>query len=259
MRIVDTHSHIYLEEFDSDRPQVVQRALEAGVEKIILPAIDLPTLYRVDAMCHDYPGVCYPLIGLHPTELGTDYAQVLQQMKNRLDNADGFYIGIGEIGLDLYWDTTYRKEQLAAFDIQLQWALEKHLPVVIHARSAHRELVEVVSHYKDEPLRGIFHCFSGTQDECQELLQFSGFLLGIGGVLTYKKSTLPAVIKDVPLERIVLETDSPYLSPVPHRGKRNESAFTYDTLCYLAKIKELPVEQVAQITTRNAENLFWPV
>ena len=257
MQIVDTHSHIYLEEFDTDRPEVILRAQQAGIQKIILPAIDWVTIDRVDATCRQYPDICYPLIGLHPTELGADYKDVIQQMKQHYDENPKFYIGIGEVGIDLYWDTTYKQEQLAAFDLQIQWAIEKNLPVVVHARSAHRELVETVSHYKDEKLRGIFHCFSGTADECQELLQFSGFFLGIGGVLTYKKSTLPAVIKDVPLDRIVLETDSPYLAPVPHRGKRNESAYTYDTLRFLSQVKELPIDQVAEVTTQNAEKLFF--
>lgn len=256
MKIIDTHSHIYLEEFDQDRPEVMERAQAAGVEKIMLPAIDMKTLPRLLAMCKEYPQSCFPMLGLHPTELDENYAYTLSQMKDFLREGHPF-LAIGEVGLDFYWDETFRKEQLAAFDTQIQWSLEYGLPLIIHARSAHCELVNTLYNYKDEPLCGIFHCFSGTPEERDELLDFPGFYLGIGGVLTYKKSTLPQVIENVPLDRIVVETDSPYLAPVPHRGKRNESAYVYDTVCALAKIKGVDAEQVALITTDNAERLFW--
>lgn len=256
MELFDSHSHLYVEEFDPDRAAVVQRAREAGVSKIILPAIDLPTLDRLLEMCDDYAGLCYPLIGLHPTEVNAGYEDVLSVMWEKLQACDAF-VGIGEVGLDFYWDQTYKKEQLAAFEIQIGWALEKHLPLVIHARSAHRELVDTLYKYKGEDLRGIFHCFAGTAEECDELLQFEGFCLGIGGVLTYRKSTLPEVVGRIPRSRIVVETDSPYLSPVPHRGKRNESAYLRDTVGCLAGCLNTTPEEVAKITFENAEKLFF--
>lgn len=256
MRIIDTHSHIYLEEFDEDRAQVVERAKQSGVTSVILPAINLVTLDRLEKMCQDNAGFCYPLIGLHPEEVREDFRDVLRIMESRLKDENSPYIGIGEIGLDFYWDATYRNQQLEAFEIQLQWAVDYDLPVIVHARNAHREIVDIVSKFQGQGLRGIFHCFCGSSEEAQELLQFEGFYLGIGGVLTFKKSKLPEAIRDLPLSRLLVETDSPYLAPVPHRGKRNESSFVYDTLCCLAKCKELPVEAVAEVTTNSAESLF---
>lgn len=256
MRIIDTHSHIYLEEFDDDRLDVVARAKQVGVTSVILPAIDLVTLDRLEGMCRENPGFCYPLIGLHPEEVKEDFREVLQSMKNRLEAKNAPYIGIGEIGLDFYWDSTYREQQLEAFETQLRWAVELRMPVVIHSRNAHREILEIMNKFKGQGLKGIFHCFCGTKEEALELLQFEGFYLGIGGVLTFKKSKLPDVIRDIPLTRLLVETDSPYLAPVPHRGKRNESSFVYDTLCCLAGCLNLPVETVAEVTTNNAESLF---
>jgi len=257
MNIIDTHSHIYLEEFDSDREEVVHRAKEKGVTKIILPAIDLVTLDRLLRTCDEFPGYCYPSLGLHPEEVREDYPKVLAQMKSLLKENGSTFIGIGEVGLDFYWDQTYKEEQIRAFETQIKWALEFNLPLIIHSRSSHRELVDTLLKYKSDSLRGIFHCFGGTQEECDELLQFSGFCLGIGGVLTFKKSSLPQIIKDVPLDRLVVETDSPYLAPVPHRGKRNESSFVYNVVMKLAEIKQLPGDVIAETTTRNAENLFF--
>ena len=257
MTLIDTHSHLYLEEFDEDRAAVMERALACGVDRIILPAIDLKTLDRLLQMCQAYPEHCFPLLGLHPEELDTSYAQVLDQMKPWLDREDSPFIGIGEVGLDFYWDQTYKKEQFAAFETQIEWAIQYDLPLVIHARAAHQELVSTLFKYKEERLRGIFHCFSGTEDECQELLAFPGFYIGVGGILTFKKSTLPQVLQHVPLERIVVETDAPYMAPVPHRGKRNESAFVRDTAERLAQVKEITLEEVARITTQNAEKLFF--
>lgn len=257
MKIIDTHSHIYLEEFDEDRSEVVARARERQVGKIILPAIDLTSLDRLLDMCREYSGYCYPLLGLHPEEVKGDYKEVLAAMKAKLAEPGAPYVGVGEVGLDFYWDETYRKEQMQAFDEQVQWAIEYNLPLVIHTRSAHKELVSTLYKYKGENLRGIFHCFGGTEEECRELLEFEGFCLGIGGVLTFKKSTLPQVLRNVPLTRLVVETDAPYLAPVPHRGKRNESAFVFDTLTRLAEIKEVSLEEAAKQTTENAERLFF--
>lgn len=256
MKIIDTHSHIYLEEFDDDREQVVERARQVGVTSVILPAIDWATLGRLEKMCSEYEGFCYPLIGLHPEEVKEDYREILRLMEKCLDEKTAPYIGIGEIGLDFYWDSTFREQQLEAFKMQLQWAVDRNLPVVIHSRNAHREIVETLSKFKGQGLRGIFHCFCGTKEEALELLQFEGFFLGLGGVLTFKKSKLPEAIQELPLSRLLVETDSPYLAPVPHRGKRNESSFVYDTLCRLAECLNLPVETVAEVTTNSAEKLF---
>ena len=257
MKIIDTHSHIYLEEFDSDRADVILRAKQRGVDKIILPAIDLLTLDRLVKTCDENAGYCYPLIGLHPEEVHHDFQDVLKKMEEILKSKKYPFVGVGEIGLDFYWDDTYRNEQISAFCTQVEWAVSNNLPIIIHARAAHREIVDTLYNYRNKNLRGIFHCFGGTKEECEELLSFENFYLGIGGVLTFKKSTLPDVIKQVPLSRLVVETDAPYLAPVPNRGKRNESSFVYDTVVKLAEIKGVSVEEVADATSQNAEKLFF--
>lgn len=257
MNIIDTHSHLYLEEFDADRSEVLQRARDCGVSKIVMPAINMQTMSRLLTVCQENPDLCYPLVGLHPEDVDADYLAHLDLLYACLqENEDHFY-GIGEVGLDFYWDQTYKAEQIAAFEIQIGWAIERDLPLVIHSRSAHKELVSTLYKYKSEHLRGIFHCFSGNEEECKELLEFDGFLLGIGGVLTFKKSNLPDVLKDVPLSRIVVETDSPYLAPVPYRGKRNESSYVCSTVAKLAELYGLSIEETAQTTTENAEKLFF--
>ena len=257
MNIIDTHSHIYLEEFDEDRPAVIERAKNRGICKILMPAIDLASLDRLLGMCKAYPDFCYPTLGLHPEEVKEDYQNVLDSMKNMLAEPANPFVGVGEVGLDYYWDKTFRNEQIAAFEQQVEWAIEYNLPLVIHARSAHQDIVSTLYNYKGEKLRGIFHCFAGSNEEAEELLSFPGFYLGIGGVLTFKKSILPGVLQNVPLTRLVVETDSPYLAPVPHRGKRNESSFVYDTLAKLAEVKDVSLEYAATVTTQNAEMLFF--
>lgn len=259
--IVDTHTHLYCEEFDADRSAVVARARQAGVGCLIMPCIDLPTLPRLTAMCDDYPGLCYPMMGLHPEEVRDDWTQVLDEMKGLLDadRCDGGphrFVGIGEVGLDFYWDATYKQQQLEALECQVAWAAENKLPLVIHSRSAFPELYSLFDRHRGEGLTGIFHCFGGTLEEAQALLSFEGFMLGIGGVLTYKKSTLPEVLRALPSDRIVVETDSPYLAPVPHRGQRNESAFIADTLTKLADVWQCTPDEAAQITTANASRIF---
>ena len=206
-------------------------------------------------LCLHYPGYCYPMMGLHPEDVHKDYPEVLTRMKQHLQTSHS-YIGVGEIGLDFYWDSTYREQQLAAFEQQVCWACEYGLPLVVHTRSAHRELVNIMERYRSECLKGIFHCFGGSLDEAEELLSFDGFVLGIGGVVTYKKSILPDVLCHVPLQRIVLETDAPYLSPVPHRGKRNESAYVNDTLQRVADIYACTPSTVDEITTKTVKQLF---
>ena len=255
IEFIDTHTHLFEPEFAEDREAVVQRAVEAGVKILCLPCITVDSLRPMEEMCERFPGICYPMIGLHPTELGDDYQVVLDRMYKDLIGNDR-YIAVGEVGLDFYWDDTRKKEQLDAFRQQIEWAAETSLPLAIHSRSAFEDLYNVMEEYCSKGLTGVFHCFSGDADEAQKLLSFDGFYLGIGGVVTYKKSTLPSVLADVPLERVVLETDSPYLAPVPRRGRRNESSYVPFVAQKLAEIYGCSVEEVAAVTTENARRLF---
>lgn len=255
MRFVDSHAHLFLEEFEQDLPQVVARAREAGVSHIFMPNIDSTTVEPLLRVCGDYAGYCFPMIGLHPTSVGADFRDELARVEQWLDSGQSF-VAVGEIGIDLYWDKTYRQQQLEALDVQLQWALQRGLPVVIHCREAFEEVWETLDAYRHTPLRGIWHCFAGTEEEARRVLDLPGFLLGINGVVTFKKSALPSVLPHIPLERMVLETDAPYLAPVPHRGRRNESAFVRDTALKVAEILGEQPERVAQVMARNALRLF---
>lgn len=249
--LIDTHSHLFLEEFFDDLPLVIQRARAAGVSSIFMPNIDSTTIEPMLAVCNNYPGYCYPMIGLHPTSVNETYEQELNIVRERL-SAPNHFVAIGEIGLDLYWDRTFLNEQLLAFEKQIEWALEYHLPIVIHSRDAFDYIYKVMTPYKNTPLTGIFHSFTGTSEEAAKLLEFENFMLGINGVVTFKKSTLPETLLTVPLERIVLETDSPYLTPAPNRGKRNESANVRDTFLKVAEIYGMNLEEVARVTFENA-------
>lgn len=253
--LIDTHSHLFLEEFFDDLPQVMQRAQEAGVSHIFMPNIDSTTIDSLLSVCAAYPGFCYPMIGLHPTSVNETYERELAVVREHL-SAPNDFVAIGEIGLDLYWDKTFLNEQLLVFEQQIRWALEYHLPVVIHSREAFEHIYKVMQPYKNTPLTGIFHSFTGTPEEAAKLLEFDGFMLGINGVVTFKKSSLPETLQTVPLERIVLETDSPYLTPVPNRGKRNESANVRDTFLKVAEIYRMNPERVAEITSENALKVF---
>ena len=255
--MIDTHSHIYEPEFDADRDEVVQRAREAGVEHILLPNINAGSVEPMLDLCRRYPGYCSPMLGLHPEDVEPfTYKQVLSDMEKMLEAPDHPYIAVGEVGLDFYWDQSNAKEQEEAFRVQIEWAIRYGLPLMIHSRSAHRQLVAALKEYCGEKLTGVFHCFGGTEEEAQELLQFTGFVLGIGGVLTYKKSTLPEVLASVPLERIVLETDAPYLAPVPYRGKRNESAYVVEVLRKVAQIYNVSEQEAEVATNSNAKRIF---
>ena len=256
IEFVDTHTHLFVPEFDEDRKTAVQRAVDAGVKKLCLPSITAESLPSILAMCEEFPGVCYPMAGLHPTELGDDYKATLDIIYSHLKR-DNRFIAVGEVGLDFYWDDTRKKEQLDAFDAQIGWALETGLPLAIHSRNAFKELYDVMTAYRGKGLTGVFHCFSGSEEEAQKLLSFDGFYLGIGGVVTYKKSALPSVLKNVPLDRVLLETDSPYLPPVPFRGKRNESAYIPYVAEFLTGVYECSVNEVARVTTENANKLFF--
>lgn len=255
MILVDSHSHLFLEEFSADLPQVMDRARKAGVSHIFMPNIDSTTIEPMLSVCAAYKDLCFPMIGLHPTSVNESYEKELAIVADRLAAPHDF-VAIGEIGLDLYWDKTFLKQQCAAFEQQIEWALMYDLPIVIHSREAFELICEVLSPYKNTSLRGIFHSFTGSVEEVVRLLDFSQFLIGINGVVTFKKSTLPEALKEIPLQRIVLETDSPYLTPMPNRGKRNESANLKDTLMKVAEVYNMPPELVAQTTSVNALKMF---
>lgn len=255
MRLIDTHSHLFLEEFSEDLPQVIERARSAGVTHIFMPNIDSTTIDSMLSVCNTYNDYCFPMIGLHPTSVNADYEKELEIVARELKSFNK-YIAIGEIGMDLYWDKTFLKEQQIVLDKQINWALEYDLPVVIHCRDAFGYIYNVLEPYKNTSLKGVFHSFTGTDDEAARILEFSGFLIGINGVVTFKKSRLPEVLTKIPLEKIVLETDSPYLTPVPNRGKRNESAYVKDTLMKVSDIYRMSPEAVGRVTSENALKVF---
>ena len=254
IHLIDTHTHLFVEEFDEDRELAVTRAIESGVTRMFMPNIDDTSIDSLLALCDKHPE-CYPMIGFHPTSVDADWKERLAVVEQCYRSERTFY-GIGEVGLDFYWDDTFRKEQMEVFDIQINWALESDLPLIIHARNAHQELLQALAPYRDTALRGIFHSFGGTEEEAAQLLEYKNFMLGINGILTFKKSTLPEVLRQVPLDRLVLETDSPYLAPVPHRGKRNESAFMVDTARRLAEVFEVDFSSISSKTTENALKVF---
>ena len=278
IQIIDTHTHLDAEEFDEDRAEAFARAKEAGVGKVFLPAIDVKTTYAVLELSRQYPGYAYPMIGLHPEEVKEDWKKQLVELREILDShimgsgkfetafcvqnsCNGKkvsdFIAIGEVGLDYYWSREFEKEQLEAFEEQVKWSVETQLPLMIHCRKGQNEMVHLLRHYEKELPGGVFHCFTGNQKEAGELLQFDKFVLGVGGVSTFKSShlreDLPAI---VPLDRLVLETDSPYMAPVPYRGKRNESAFVVEVLKTLAKAYGVSDEELACQTNENVRKIF---
>ena len=255
MRFIDTHCHLDGEEFIDDLETVVTRAREAGVGAIGIPGIDLSSCDTVLEMCRKYPDYCYPMLGLHPEEVKEDWQTVLEQIKPRL--SDPQVIAVGEVGLDFYWSREFEQAQLAAFEEQVKWSVELQLPLMIHCRKAQHEMVAILKRYKHDLPGGVFHCFTGNEQEAKELMQFDRFVLGIGGVLSFKKSHLPEVLPAcVPLDRIVLETDAPYMAPVPMRGKRNEPAFVAFILKRLAEIYGMDAETVANQTNMNCEKIL---
>ena len=253
--MIDTHSHIFESEFLDDLPEVITRAKEVGVQKIFLPNIDDTTVDAMLDVCRQYPGYCYPMLGFHPTSVDADALKKVKEMKKRLTKGHP-YIAIGEVGLDLYWDKTYIKEQKQVLEEQIQWALEEDLPLVIHCREAFPELFEVLRPYKETKLSGVFHSFTGTVEEAEELVGYTRFMIGVNGVVTFKKSTLPDALKIIPMERLVLETDSPYLAPVPFRGKRNETSYVKRVALKLAELYEMEIGEVERQTTANALKVF---
>lgn len=255
--MIDTHTHIDGEEFAEDRALAVQRAKEAGVEKVFVPAIDLKSVSSVLQTCRQFPGYAYPMIGLHPEEVKADWRNQLAQMKPMLDDPNHPFIAIGEVGLDYYWSREFEAEQLQAFEEQVEWAAEYDLPLMIHCRKAQNEMVHILKrHEKELACGGVFHCFTGNGKEAEQLLQFDNFVLGIGGVLTFKKSHLPEVLAGIPIDRIVIETDSPYMAPVPMRSKRNESAYVAFVLNRIAEIYGISEDEADRRTTANALRVF---
>lgn len=253
MTIIDTHCHLYLEEFRDDIEQVIERAQQHGVNRFYLPAINSEETANMLFLEAKYPQVCVPMMGLHPCYVKEDYKVELAAVEDWLGKRS--FVAIGEIGLDFYWDTTFVKEQYEAFNLQMQWALDRKMPIVIHTRNAMKETIETVKPFADRGLHGIFHCFSGNADDAQQIVDM-GFYLGIGGVITYKNGGLPGALAPIGLDHMVLETDSPYLSPVPYRGKRNESSYLQYIIEKLAGVKNATVEEVAAITTGNAQKIF---
>ena len=269
-KVIDTHTHFDAEEFDEDRAEAFARAKEAGVGKVFLPAIDVKTTHAVLALAKEYPGYAYPMIGLHPEEVKADWKEQLAELRKILEehrmtgNASqagspqfSDLIAIGEVGLDYYWSREFENEQIEAFEEQVEWSVETQLPLMIHCRKAQNEMVHLLRKYEKELPGGVFHCFTGNQKEAEELLSFDKFVLGVGGVSTFKSShlreDLPAV---VPLDRIVLETDSPYMAPVPYRGKRNQPGYTELVARNAAEVRGTTFEALAAQTTKNVKTLF---
>jgi TatD DNase family protein len=253
MQLIDTHCHLYNSEFALDVKEAIQRAEKEGVEKFYLPAIDSTVLNDLITLEGQYPGKCIGMIGLHPCYVKENYEAELKVVEDWLGRRP--WVAVGEIGLDFYWDRSFDPQQYAAFHRQIEWALQYDIPIVIHSRESMVESIGVVREHQNGKLRGIFHCFSGSYELAQEIIDL-GFYLGIGGVLTYKKSGLAETLQQVNLEHLVLETDAPYLSPVPFRGKRNEPAYLSRVAVALAAAKGVPVEEVARVTTRNAQKIF---
>ena len=255
MQFIDTHIHIDGEEFKDDLDEVVARAKEAGAIQLFVPGINYNSIASMKAVCERFPDFIRPMIGLHPEDVKEDYKEVLGKMRQEL--ADDNWIAIGEVGLDYYWSREFEKEQLDAFEQQVQWSVETQLPLMIHCRKAQNEMVKIIRRYEKELPGGVFHCFTGNQHEAEELLQFDKFVLGIGGVSTFKKSHLAEDLAAVvPLDRIVLETDAPYMAPAPHRGERNESSFIPFIIEKLALAYGVSNEGLAAITTATAKKVF---
>jgi TatD DNase family protein len=253
MTITDTHTHLYSEQFDSDRNEIIQRAIDAGVSRFFVPAIDSTYLNGMLTLEKDFPENIFLMMGLHPTHVKENFEEELAFVKHWL-NKRKFY-AVGEIGIDLFWDKTLLKQQQIAFKTQIAWAKEKNMPIIIHCRDAFDEIFEVLEEVKDDQLFGIFHCFSGNLEQAKKAISYN-MKLGIGGVVTFKNGKIDQFLAEIPLEHIVLETDAPYLAPAPFRGKRNESSYITKVLEKLAEIYNLPSAEIAEITTQNSKNVF---
>ncbi|MDA7794326.1 TatD family hydrolase [Flavobacteriales bacterium] len=253
MNLIDTHTHLFSSQFDDDRHLIVQNAIDKGVSKMLLPNINSQTIDAMHKLCADFPTHCFPMMGLHPCDVKENYLEELQIVKSYLDK--GSYVALGEIGIDLYWDKDTLDIQKEAFRQQLIWAKEYDLPVAIHIRESFDEVFEIIEEVNDDHLRGVFHCFTGNEAQAKKAIEL-GFMLGVGGVVTFKNSGLDKTLKNLDLNHLILETDSPYLAPTPHRGQRNESSFLPLIAQKLAEIYEINVEEVAKVTSHNANTLF---
>lgn len=253
MQFIDTHAHVYAPELASDIELVIKNAISTGIEKILMPAIDSASLEAMLKVEQQFPNHCIAMMGLHPCYVKENYQEELALVETWL--AKRKFIAIGEIGLDFYWDKTFAKEQQLVFETQMQWALDMQLPIVIHTRNAMGETIELVKPFAKKGLRGVFHCFSGSKESAEQIIGM-GFHLGLGGVLTYKNAGVAEAIKEIPMKFLVLETDAPYLAPVPYRGKTNEPAYMLEVAKKLAEIKSMPLHEIAAMTTSNAKKLF---
>jgi TatD DNase family protein len=253
VRLIDTHTHLFLPEFREDRSRVVADALEKGIEKMLLPNVDDTTIEPMLSLADEYPGQCLPMMGLHPTAVDPSYRRKLDLVKTMLETRK--FWGIGETGIDLYWDDTFLIQQKEAFRMHISLAKEFNLPLVIHARNSFQEIFEIMDQENDDTLKGVFHAFTGDESQAKRIIEY-GFKVGIGGIVTYKNAGLDKIAGDIALEHIVLETDAPYLAPIPKRGRRNEPVFLVYTAEKLAEIHGHTLEEVADITSRNAANLF---
>ena len=254
MTLTDTHTHIYLDDFKEDIDEVIQRAKEKGVTRIFLPNIDVGSISQVKSLVEGYTEICHPMMGLHPCSVKEDYQEQLTVIEKEL--RAGNYCAVGEIGIDLYWDKTFFKQQEEAFRIQINWAKELELPIIIHCRDSFDEIIKVLEEENDDGLRGIFHCFTGSIEQAHRVLALKNFFLGIGGVVTFKNAGLDKTVRQLKVENIVLETDAPYLTPAPHRGKRNESSYIYHIAGKVAELLNTSMETVASVTTKNSEEIF---
>lgn len=253
LMLIDTHAHLYTGEFDTDRNEMIERTIQSGIKKMILPNIDESSIEGMLSLSDQYPDNCFPLIGLHPTSVTPDYKSQITLVEKWL--SDRKFYGIGEIGIDLYWDKSYLKEQEEAFRYQVKIAKSANLPIIIHVRDSFQEVMKIIEEEQDGLLTGVFHCFSGDADDAQKVFDL-GFYIGIGGVVTFKNTNLREVLKETGLKHVVLETDAPYLAPVPYRGKRNESSYLSIIAARVAEATGTSEMEVARITTENAERLF---
>ena len=251
---IDTHTHIYLSDFNEDRKEIISECINSRVNKLLLPNIDKSSIKDVIKMCEVYENICYPMVGLHPCYVKDSYEDDLTYLKPFIKSLNT--IAIGEIGIDLYWDKTNLEIQRKAFITQINWAKEFKLPIVIHARDSYNEIFSVLDQLNDENLKGVFHCFSSSLKDADRILNYGGFKLGIGGVVTFKNSGLDKVIKNIDIKNIVLETDSPYLTPAPFRGTRNKSSYIPIIANKLSDIYEISSEEIGNITSKNAKEIF---
>jgi len=253
MKLIDTHSHIYADDFKSEIENIISRSKECGIDKILLPNIDSKSTPQLHNLVDNYPETCIPMMGLHPTSVKENYMEELQLCERWLSKRK--YIAIGEIGIDLYWDKTFLKQQQDAFEIQINWARELDLPIIIHSRESFNEIFEILDNHPIKKYKGVFHSFTGNQEQAKHAIDL-GFYLGVNGIVTFKNAGLDKTISKIPIQNIVIETDSPYLAPAPHRGKRNESSFLIHIAQKLSEIYNISIEDIAKATSHNAKTLF---